>query len=483
MKATLFTSIRGLLLATGLVIAPCAALAATASSSELLEKGIYTEETKGDVDAAIAIYSQLIAEAKAGQTLAAQAQFRLGQCYQKKNRPAEALAAFEKLIRDYPDQKELVAKAREQLPADMVMESIPWVDGERLQFTFKLPAGMNIGTMETRADLVDADGRKVWRVGRRMSAGGESVSSVDVDQETFRPLSSYWKHSLLGEVSAVYRTGEVEMQRAGTKEPVRVPLDKTVYDNEEAFHLLRRLPLQLGYKTTVPIVTTLGGGSIIPIGVEVNAREEVDVPAGKFECFKVKLTVVNQDFWISADAHRYLIKMELNGVTGSLASITQRHAAQPVQFRDDELGISLTAPADWVFQRYEGKRSAKVRILDPGADADAAWLNLVATDSLSAAAKQSPRAWAETSFREQVSKKLEEAAIRPNSWKTQTVAGRPGISYIADYKEGDKPRVGITLVAIGPKNSESFVLTCVPEKFEALRAAFESITASYRTRK
>src|ERR1035437_415970 len=82
------------------------------SPSELLEKGIYNQDTKGDVDSAIAIYQQGLARARSNQALATQDRFGLGQCYLKKHRPAEAKAAFEKLIRDFPNEKELAAKAR-----------------------------------------------------------------------------------------------------------------------------------------------------------------------------------------------------------------------------------------------------------------------------------------------------------------------------------------------------------------------------------
>ena len=136
------------------------------------------------------------------------------------------MAAFEKLIRDFPNEKELVAKAREHLPAEIALGPVPWVDGERLQLTLTLAAGMEIGTMELRADLVEVDGRKAWRVGRRMTGGGEMVSSVDVEAETFLPITSYWKHTLLGEATAVFKPGEVEMRKPGA-DPTTVRPDKT----------------------------------------------------------------------------------------------------------------------------------------------------------------------------------------------------------------------------------------------------------------
>src|SRR5260221_10845268 len=170
------------------------------SPSELLEKGIYNQDTKGDLDSAIAIYQQVVAEASSNQSLAAQAQFRLGQCYLKKNQPTDATAAFEKLIHDFPNEKALITQAREYLPGALALGPIPWVDGERMQLNISVAAGADIGTGEYRADLVQpANGGKFWRVGCRMMAGPQSGSSVDIDCETFRSINSHCKQSMLGE--------------------------------------------------------------------------------------------------------------------------------------------------------------------------------------------------------------------------------------------------------------------------------------------
>ena len=57
---------------------------------------------------------------------------------------------------------------------------------------------------------------------------------------------------MLGEVSAVYRSGEVEVKRVGSTQPTTTPIEDNVMDNEEAMYAMRRLPLQVGYKTTCP---------------------------------------------------------------------------------------------------------------------------------------------------------------------------------------------------------------------------------------
>lgn len=483
MKQIRLTSII-IMFAALLAADPCAVSAPAALPSELLEQGIYAQETKGDLDAAIAIYQQLTAQAKVSQALAAQAQLRLGQCLLKKNRATDAHAAFEKLIRDFPGEKELIAKAREYLPDELALGPVPWPDGERLKLLLTFPTGVEIGLMELRADLVEAGGRKAWRVGRRMSGGGEMLSSVVVDAETFVPLTSYWKHTLLGEVSAAFKPGEVEMRRPGAAEPTMARPDKTVFDNEEVMHMMRRLPLQIGYKTNIPVITTLGGGTILPIGLEVPAKEMIETTVGNFDCFKTVLSV-GQTFWISDDAHRYLVKFEAGGAIATLVTVGQCTAGTPVNFRDDELGVSLAAPADWVIhrQRNEIKGRAAIRLLDPAADSTHVALYLSKTDSLPANVRQSARAWAEHGFQQSAVKEQHGGEIRANSWKTCTIAGRPGVSFVADFQEMGKPMISLSLYAVGPKMSEYFVLACAAEKFEALKAAFDQIVAGYRPTK
>jgi len=112
---------------------------AAVSLPELMEQGIYSEETKGDLDAALKIYQQVVTEAKAGQALAAQAQYRLGVCLYKKKSFTEATAAFEKLVKEYPDQKELAALANKYLADATPLLPEPWVDGEEMQLDIRFP--------------------------------------------------------------------------------------------------------------------------------------------------------------------------------------------------------------------------------------------------------------------------------------------------------------------------------------------------------
>jgi len=88
---------------------------ATTSPAVMLEKGIYTEETVGDLDAAIKIYQQIVEDAKAARKYAAQAQYRLGMCYLKKGDKAKAQQELRELQATYPQEKDIAARAEAQL--------------------------------------------------------------------------------------------------------------------------------------------------------------------------------------------------------------------------------------------------------------------------------------------------------------------------------------------------------------------------------
>lgn len=83
--------------------------------SVLLQKGIFAEETEGNLDAAIKIYEGIVKEGEANRSLVAQAQYRLGVCELKRGKKDEAEVAFRKILGQFTDQTEIIAKARERL--------------------------------------------------------------------------------------------------------------------------------------------------------------------------------------------------------------------------------------------------------------------------------------------------------------------------------------------------------------------------------
>ncbi len=460
-----------------------AQIAAAASPSELLEQGIYSEETKGDVDAALRLYQQVVTEAKASQAVAAQAQYRLGVCYYKKKNYGEANAAFEKLLRDYPDQKDLIALANKYLAGAMPLLPAPWVDGEEERLDIKFPTGFKLGTACYRVDAGERDGRKTWRLASRLFASTHQASRVEVEADSFKPIHCWWKIGLIGEVEVNYLPGQAELRTPGKDGVKKMDLSGVVYDNEEAVQLVRRLPLASDYQTTLRIFTGLGGGATISLGVKVLGEEKVEVAAGTFDCYKVELSPVNQTFWYSTDAHHYPVKFEAGGIVAELSQVTQRKSGAPVQYQDSGFGFALTAPADYVFFRADMKdETDKIRVvvLDPDAVATSV-VNVGSRQGHGPKAQQSLREWAEKEALEgEGTKTLKALKIRAESWKERAVAGCPAVSVVGDFEEGKEKKVVYAVFSVVKTNAAVFTLLAPAKDFEACQPKFEAIVESFQ---
>src|SRR5204863_3321916 len=102
--------------AAAIVIVSVSASAEDRKANELLQAGVIKETIQGDLSAAISLYEQAVKEAGANPALSAKAQLRLGAAYEKQG-SEKARAAFERLLREYPDQREVAAEAKVRLAA------------------------------------------------------------------------------------------------------------------------------------------------------------------------------------------------------------------------------------------------------------------------------------------------------------------------------------------------------------------------------
>ena len=82
----------------------------------LLQRAMHTEQVEGDLERAIELYGQLLADHANVRPVAARALLRLGLCYENLGRE-EAANAYERLLGDYADQADFVAQARARLAA------------------------------------------------------------------------------------------------------------------------------------------------------------------------------------------------------------------------------------------------------------------------------------------------------------------------------------------------------------------------------
>jgi len=130
------------------------AFAQRAKDAEVLyHRGVQLEEVKGELKEAIAVYEKLLKEFVDVRTIAAQALLRMGICYEKLGQK-ESQAAYQRILRDFADQAEIVAQARVRLAA--------------------LGSPGAAGGFVTRRVLTDASG-----VGEVLTADGKYIRSID----------------------------------------------------------------------------------------------------------------------------------------------------------------------------------------------------------------------------------------------------------------------------------------------------------------
>jgi ankyrin repeat protein len=99
-----------LLLATALHL-----LAATNDLTTRLQQGLFDEEASRDLNAAVADYQALAAQFDQDRQIAATAIYRLGECYRKLGQTNDAVTQYQRLIREFADQKDLVTLSRQNL--------------------------------------------------------------------------------------------------------------------------------------------------------------------------------------------------------------------------------------------------------------------------------------------------------------------------------------------------------------------------------
>ena len=108
---------KALLLAVTITLAALSAGYARAQSGyDLFQQGLVKERAEGNLDEAIKLYQRIVREFASDRTLAAKVLLEMGQCYEKLGH-TEARKAYERLLRDYADQSDQVAAARNRLAA------------------------------------------------------------------------------------------------------------------------------------------------------------------------------------------------------------------------------------------------------------------------------------------------------------------------------------------------------------------------------
>lgn len=124
------------------------------TAAELLQRGIYAQETSGDLDGAIKIYRQIVDSHPQQREIGAQAQYRLGMALLTKGDTNTASQEIQRLGWDYPDFKDLLASVKNLNLASPDVRAVYM--GQNKNFFFVGPDGRVQARTITASNLADA---------------------------------------------------------------------------------------------------------------------------------------------------------------------------------------------------------------------------------------------------------------------------------------------------------------------------------------
>jgi hypothetical protein len=115
--------------------------------------------------------------------------------------------------------------------------------------------------------------------------------------------------------------GDVHTTERDVPTPTKDSPDPGYYDDESLFWVVRGVPLEKGWEGAYKDVNA-SNGRIFTATVKVEKSEKVDVPAGSFTAWKIRLQTesITQYFWVDTNAPHAIIKASIEAITYKLTS-------------------------------------------------------------------------------------------------------------------------------------------------------------------
>ena len=166
------------------------AQAQTNGLTALLQQGLFEEQANRNLDAAIENYTALAKQFDKDRQLAATAVFRLGECYRAQGKTNEAAAQYQRILRDFPNEKTLATLSQQNLAGmGTQMESsasTAWQQQKELlakqialaeQDLAEAKKKFEVGAGTTQADIRAAE-REVLRLRQQLAGLGANKTEL-----------------------------------------------------------------------------------------------------------------------------------------------------------------------------------------------------------------------------------------------------------------------------------------------------------------
>jgi len=353
----------------------------------LYEEACYVQEFEGDIEAAAALFKEVIDESGPDRLTQANSRFRLAECYQKMERGDRAQALLAELIAQYPEQQELVQLALDRLRLlrsrdeagrdtesinasvwtgmNLDLKPVPWSERELLLYGLYSPTGEKIGLSFKYSRRDDASEEPAWKVDALTDIPilrHQQFTSYTASEANYQPLSAQMKTP--GNIlDATFQDGRVRLDTRRWTEVVErrtdeLQINQQVFLLEQLYNLFRRIDLHTGYRTTLPVLF-LQGGIASQTEVVVEGEERTIVPFGSFECYRVRcsfktvgIPFADLTLWIDKKSPHYLVKTQSSEMISLLNQVIPERPKGEQRFVASRYHLGMKIPEDWYLYDY-----------------------------------------------------------------------------------------------------------------------------------
>lgn len=300
------------------------------TAAERLEQGVQYLTVEGDPSAAILEFKEVVKEGARTNRAAAEARFRLAECFAALGNAKQRDYHLAKLREDFPADQKWVKKALTAFPERYHFATQPWQDDELWTFEAVMDGEVLPGqyVMALRQQVGGA-----WESCMVRSLGGAGLSRSVFSEDGMRSIYSRWFMDVSG---GMILDGSIQGSdiKANT-----IP----TFENDHIVQLLRALDQKIGTEQKTLVVMAYDTNVTIPFSLKVVSHEEVETKAGTFTCAKIE-TSLNQTFYISQEDDRKLVKIDFGTIQMDLLRVEKWQRDAPRALSSENLGVTYEIP-------------------------------------------------------------------------------------------------------------------------------------------
>ncbi|MEM1084009.1 MAG: tetratricopeptide repeat protein [Verrucomicrobiota bacterium] len=457
------------------------------SPAETLEQGIQLQQNDGKLDEAIRHFEAVVRQQSKWKKLAAEARYRLAECYLEKGEMRKARQQVESLQSDFPADNRWVAKASVLIPKETNFGPAPWRDGHFYQWVITRKDGREIGYFLAAEHIVEAGEDPVWESYIVRNGGNESLSRSRYHQNSHQVVDSRWflkgmadNETTFDENNFVRIIDSETGDEVDTHDHARSEhAGSMLYENEQMVQLIRCLNLEIGTKQETLLIASLNNAVPIPFTLEVTEHADIEVPAGTFPCAKIE-TNLKQTFYVSRDAERRIVMMDLGPAKVKLTGEEAWDSLKPLTVPAEKQKCVLTLPGTVLYWVVADKDEIfRVNLWPTDFAGREGMFEVNQTKNLVEEARGGSRDFAETLIKN-AAKNADELEAVEDSWEEFEVDGVEAVAVEVTGRRGEMPVHSYQVFAVGETKALSFRMGFTAPDREKTKARVRKIAEDFR---